>query len=602
MELFSRLGLAEPLAEALASFGFEAPTAVQAETIPALLSRRDTIIESETGTGKTFAYLAPAFQLISVLERKGSGEPGALIAVPTQELAVQIGKQAERLAKAASLPLHSVVLLGGTPIEKQAAKLKAKPDVVIGTLGRLADLIALGKLRTSSLKILVLDEADRLFARETEELAIKLLASAPSSCVRSLVSATIPERLRREMRPLLRDALEICPTGETVLSESIEHWCFYCDGRKRLDFVRRFEAAVRPKRCLLFLTMASRVEKAAAALVHLGLPVEALHSGMDKETRRVSLERFASGELRYLLTSDLGARGLDIADISHVISLDLPEEPTIYTHRAGRTGRAGKKGVSIVLADGMELGRASKIATKGGFVYRCKVLEEGQVFEPTSEEFFARATAAEEQRMEAKAHKARDGETRASRESKPKERRPAPSRRRDTDFEPRPPRDAEGKEGPRTARKPASAPWRPVEGGGEKASHPTRSILHKKKDEDAPVPRSEARPPMPRNAAYGEARSDRPRTDRPRTDKPYSDRARPDRPHTDRPRSDRPRGDSRKPRGDKPYSDSSRSDRPYTDRARPDRPHTDRPPSDRPRGDSRRTRGDSRKPPRPPKA
>jgi superfamily II DNA/RNA helicase len=408
MDPFSRLGLAEPLATALVSFGFERPTPVQAEAIPVILSRRDTIIESETGTGKTFAYLAPAFQLVSVLERKGSGGPGVIVAAPTQELAVQIGRESERLAKAASLSLATVVLLGGTPLEKQASKLKSKPEIVVGTLGRLADLVALGRLKTSSLKLLVLDEADRLFANETEELARALLAAAPASCPKVLVSATVPERIRRELRPLLRDAVEVSPTGEAVMSGSIEHWCFYCDGRKRLDFLRRFEAAVKPERCLVFLTMAARVEKAALALASLGLPIGAIHSGMDKETRRVALERFSKGELRYLLTSDLGARGLDIAGISHVVSLDLPDEPTIYTHRAGRTGRAGAKGLSVVLADGVELARASKIATKGGFLFRCKVLEGGKVLEPTSEEFFERAASAENQRISAKAAKLGD--------------------------------------------------------------------------------------------------------------------------------------------------------------------------------------------------
>ncbi len=263
MESFSRLGLAEPLAAALDSFGFATPTPVQAQAIPMILSRRDAIIESETGTGKTFAYLAPAFQLVSVLERRGVGEPGVIVAAPTQELAVQIGRESERLAKAAGLSLRTVVLLGGTALERQAVKLKAKPEIVVGTLGRLADLVSLGKLRTTALKLLVLDEADRLFANETEELARALLKSAPSSSTRVLVSATIPERIRRELRPLLRDAVEISPTGEAVLSGSIEHWCFYCDGRKRLDFARRFEAAVRPERCLVFLSMATRVEKAA---------------------------------------------------------------------------------------------------------------------------------------------------------------------------------------------------------------------------------------------------------------------------------------------------------------------------------------------------
>ena len=537
MECFSRLGLAEPLSQALDSFGFATPTPVQTEAIPIILSRRDAIIESETGTGKTFAYLAPAFQLVSVLERKGLGEPGVIVAAPTQELAVQIGRESERLAKAAGLGLKTVVLLGGTPLEKQIAKLKAKPEIIVGTLGRLADLVALGKLRTASLKLLVLDEADRLLANETEDLARALLKSAPSSCTRLLVSATIPERVRREVRPLLRDAAEICPVGETVLSGSIEHWCFYCDGRKRLDFARRFEAAVRPERCLVFLTMATRVEKAALALSALGLPIGAIHSGMDKETRRVALESFAGGELRYLLTSDLGARGLDIPGITHVISLDLPEEPTVYTHRAGRTGRAGALGVSIVLADGVELSRASKIATKGSFVFRCKVLEEGKILEPTSEEFFARAQAAEDQRLAAKAsnvaneahrglgHKRSGGDDRRQGDARrdagsaryPREKsstHEAPRRAR-----PRPTNEGNEIEGERTASKPRSAPWRESSPSHSPAPH---AMLTKKSE----VPKREVvgkRAPESREVLFTKApysRSGRPHSDGPRSDRP----------------------------------------------------------------------------------
>jgi ATP-dependent RNA helicase DeaD len=415
MDSFSELGLAEPLATALSSFGFQGPTPVQAAAMPVILARRDAILESETGTGKTFAYLAPALQLVSVLERRQGGEPGALVAAPTQELAVQIGREAERLAKAAGLPTRIVVLLGGTPLEKQAAKLKQKPDIVVGTAGRLADLVALRRLRTSSLKLMVLDEADRLFSPESEELARALLKSAPSSCARVLASATIPERVRREARPYLRDATDISPGGEGVLSGDIEHWCFYCDGRKRLDFTRRFEAAVRPERCLIFMSAAARIEKAALALAKLGLPIEAIHAGLDKEARRVALERFAEGKVRYLLTSDLGARGLDILGVTHVLSLDLPDEPTVYTHRAGRTGRAGAKGVSIALADGVELARASKMAVRGGFVFRCKALERGSVVEPSSEEFFERANAAEGDRLARKAARVADGERRGPR-------------------------------------------------------------------------------------------------------------------------------------------------------------------------------------------
>ena len=600
MEAFSRLGLAEPLAAALASFGFDTPTPVQMQAIPVILSRRDAIIESETGTGKTFAYLAPAFQLVSVLERKGVGEPGVIVAAPTQELAVQIGRESERLAKAAGLDLRTVVLLGGTPLEKQAAKLKAKPEIIVGTLGRLADLVSLGKIRTSSLKLLVLDEVDRLFANETEDLARALLKSAPTNCTRVLVSATIPERSRREMRPLLRDAAEICPEGETVMSGNIEHWCFYCDGRKRLDFARRFEAAVHPERCLMFLSMATRVEKAALALAALGLPVGAIHSGMDKETRRVALERFSKGELRYLLTSDLGARGLDIAGITHILSLDLPEEPTVYTHRAGRTGRAGAKGVSIILADGVELARASKIATKGEFVFRCKILEAGEILEPTSEEFFARAGSAEQQRTVARA--ANYGED-AHRGTGVRRREPGGGggnpRRESSDR--RATQGAESPEGPRTARKPMSAPWRPVTDGSSPVPY---TMLQKKADLPS---RSNIDRPFGDRAHGERPQGDRPRGDRP--DRPPRDRAPGDRPfgdraHSERPQGDRPQGDrpDRPPRdraqGDRPFGDRAHGERPQGDRprgTRPDRPPRDRAHGERPSGD----RPHGERPPKP---
>jgi|GEM_PF-191939 len=612
MDSFSQLGLAPSLAEALASFGFAAPTPVQAATIPAILSRRDAIVESETGTGKTFAYLAPAFQLVSTLARTSPGEPLALVAAPTQELAVQIGREAERLAKAASLPARTVVLLGGTPLEKQAAKLKAKPEIVVGTLGRLADLVALGRLRTSGLKLLVLDEADRLFAPETADMARALLQKAPSQAVKVLVSATIPEKIRREMRPFLREAEEICPVGEKVLSAEIEHWCFYCDGRKRLDFVRRFEAAVHPARCLLFLTMASRVEKAAAALAHLGIPIEAIHSGLDKEARRVALERFSEGEVRYLLTSDLGARGLDIPGISHVISLDLPEEPTIYTHRAGRTGRAGATGVSVVLADGIELARASKIAVKGGFVFRCKVLEERQVLEPTSEEFFARASAAETERMEAKAKRVGDGETRGAnskrgprRDSRPRGEGYGEGRRGEFHRGHDRPLAIEDDptEGPRTAKPPASAPWRPAEGPQSKAPEGTRGeprrfgearagggILRKKASlrDEAPKPESrdlkrrrdegeggKSRPPFHREGGDAPRRARAGETQRDRSGAPYTT-SRSGAQHTTS-RSDAPRGPRGSDRRPSSFDPHRRGESGEPSRVRREAPRADKP-------------------------
>jgi superfamily II DNA/RNA helicase len=426
MDSFSSLGLDEPIAKALSSLGYATPTAVQAGAIPALLAGHDILMESETGTGKTFAYLAPALQLLAAKQAKGP--PLVLVAAPTQELAVQIGKEASRLAGASGIEVRSVVLLGGSPLSRQAGLLHGSPGLVIGTLGRLADLVAMGALRLGGLGLLVLDEADRLLSPETEDAALMLLGKAPRTCVRALVSATLPHRVRGKAAPFLHEPVDVSVAADrAVISGDIEHWCFFCDGRKRLDFLRRLEIALKPKRCLVFTSQASRVETVAGRLEALGLPVAGIHARLDKEERRVALEKFSEGRIRYLVTSDLGARGLDIPGLTHVVSLDLPEEPTVYIHRAGRTGRAGAKGVSIVLADGVELRRASKLAVKEGFVFRCKFLEGGKILEPMPEEFFERAERAERQKDEKRAEReARRAETDSSPSAPRGGRSPAP--------------------------------------------------------------------------------------------------------------------------------------------------------------------------------
>ena len=184
MDLFLELGLNEAVARGFSSLGFESPTPVQKLAIPALLAGKDLYLESETGTGKTFAYLAPAFSGL-VSSRPESG-PAILVAVPTQELAVQIGREAEKLGKASGLELHTAVLIGGSPLDRQEAKLKSRPLFVVGTIGRLADFVTLHRLRTDSLRFLILDEADRLLAPEMEESALILLKAAPRGCVRAM--------------------------------------------------------------------------------------------------------------------------------------------------------------------------------------------------------------------------------------------------------------------------------------------------------------------------------------------------------------------------------------------------------------------------------
>jgi superfamily II DNA/RNA helicase len=396
MNDFSTLGLLPELAAAFAKMGFPVPTRAQVAAIPEILAGKDTILQSETGTGKTFAYLAPSISRSSCDPSRG---PVLLVVCPTQELAVQVSKQASLLLEASGMKADVPTCLGGSPFDRQESALKKKPLIVVGTPGRTADLIRMRILKISNLTSIVLDEADRLASKEYRTETEFILESLNSSTSRILASATISAATRRWAEPFLRSPVSLDLLSEGVLSRDIEHWAFYVEHRKRLDFVRKLENAIAPKRCLIFASSADRVLKAVTYLTELGLPVDAIQARQDKERKRVALERFIQGSLRYLVTTDLGARGLDVPNITHIISLDFPDEPSWYVHRAGRTGRAGEKGISIILADAWELKGASKAAIERGFVFRTKVLDNGHVLEPPVEQFFAKVDEGQAEKL-----------------------------------------------------------------------------------------------------------------------------------------------------------------------------------------------------------
>jgi len=400
MEAFISLGVDIRLMKALDAFGFVAPSEVQKRAIPVLAKGQDLIMQSETGTGKTFAYLLPIFSRIlgSTARLSGLEWPSALIICPTQELAVQVARQAARLAQSASVPIKSLVLLGGTHFSHQKEDLKAHPHIVTGTPGRLADLVRMRFFDISRIEFLVLDEADRLFSKEYTEPVEYLLSKTPASCARALASATIPEKTRKKAYTWMHNPVVVDLSGEGILTDAIEHWVFYAEHRKKLDLLKKIIAAVKPKRCLIFASDSYRVQRTTERLQASGLKCHSILSRMEKQSRHSAMDQFRQGIIPFLVTTDLGARGLDIPDISHVISLDLPEESNAYVHRAGRTGRAGKKGISILVADGLELERASRTAIKFGFVFRTKWLDSGQVIEPEVEEFFERVQTMEAER------------------------------------------------------------------------------------------------------------------------------------------------------------------------------------------------------------
>lgn len=398
MQEFMELGLSDAVAKAFATLGFDAPTEIQKLAIPALLERRDAYVSSATGTGKTFAYLAPVLASIDTDE----ATLRAIIVTPTHDLAAQIERETLKLSIAANLAIRVVSALGSVPLRRQLERLSQKPHIVVGSAGRIRDLVLAGHLNLSNCQWAVLDEADRLFENEAIDITTELLSSLPDACNRLLVSASLPNRTVERSAAWFRDALRLVVDPAEALRETIEHWCFHSASRSKLDFLRRFEAAVKPERCLLFASSNASIFNIQKRLDFLGFPAVVLKSDKDGNERRDALSEFSNGSARWMITTDLGARGLDLPDVSHVISFDLPEEPSVYMHRAGRTGRAGKHGVSIALADLVELRRASRIAVRYGFPFVCKILDSGVVHDIEPENFFAIAEEEEVGRKDVK--------------------------------------------------------------------------------------------------------------------------------------------------------------------------------------------------------
>ncbi len=398
MHDFSNLGLSDGVAQAFVSMGFETPTEIQQLVIPQILAGKDAYISSATGTGKTFAYVAPILTLIDPSSQKIQ----AIVVTPTHDLASQIEREISRLASAAGIGIRVVTALGSIPLGRQLERLAEKPQILVGSAGRLRDLVLAGHIELDACLWAVLDEADRLFENEAIDITSELLDSLPATCSRQLVSASLPNRTVERSAKWFRQALHLVMDPSEALRTSIEHWCFHSASRSKLEFLRRFEASVKPERCLLFASSNAAIFTIQKRLDYLGFPAVVLKTDRDGSERRNALVEFSSGAARWLITTDLGARGLDLPDVSHVISFDLPEEPTVYMHRAGRTGRAGKHGVSVVLADLVELKRASKIAVRYGFPFVCKILDSGAVHDIEPENFFAIAEEEEAARTDVK--------------------------------------------------------------------------------------------------------------------------------------------------------------------------------------------------------
>jgi ATP-dependent RNA helicase DeaD len=365
-------GLSHAIQERLSALSITTPTPVQSKIIPELLAGKSILFQSETGTGKTFAYLLP---LIQKLEASGNTEHAVrlLICSPTLELASQIRDAAKSVTS-----LKTALFLGGAPLKRQADLLKDKPDIVIGNPARLVELIRLKKLKVNGLQAAVFDEVDRLVKRETKEDTEALRKACPEKMQIAGCSATITGAVRQFFAGL--DSVIMPP--EDVLRERITHWALYAEQRDKVDMLRSLLIILNPEKVLIFTSRSDQVENIVSKLLYKKIDCAGLHAKEDKTDRKAAIDRFRSGKCRILVTSDVAARGLDIPDISHVIQMDLSDDDDFFIHRAGRTGRAGKTGINIVIGDEYEMRRYSVLEKKLKITVYPKMLYGGKITAP----------------------------------------------------------------------------------------------------------------------------------------------------------------------------------------------------------------------------
>ncbi len=348
---FDTLGLAAPIREAIALAGYTDPTPVQARAVPEALAGRDLMVSSQTGSGKTAAFMLPALQLLIEAHPVAGRGPRVLVLTPTRELSMQVTKAAEAYGRKMK-KVKMLSLVGGMPYPVQNRLLKAGVDILVATPGRLLDQMQSGRVDLSRLQLLVLDEADRMLDMGFKDDLEAIVKQTPETRQTLLFSATLEQNIVRLATAMLKDPVRIAIDSQQSKHENIEQRLHFADdmGHKNrlLDHLLR-DAEM--NQAIVFTATKRAADDLASNLNEKGFSVAALHGDMKQGARTRTLQNLRRGSVQVLVATDVAARGIDVQGISHVINYDLPRAAEDYVHRIGRTGRAGKNGIAISLAN-----------------------------------------------------------------------------------------------------------------------------------------------------------------------------------------------------------------------------------------------------------
>jgi ATP-dependent RNA helicase DeaD len=342
---FAELGLSESTLQALRDVGYEAPSPIQEQAIPSLLKGSDVIGQAQTGTGKTAAFGLPIMEYVDAAHR----EVQALVLTPTRELCIQV-TQALR-AYGAHAGIDVVAVFGGAPIRTQQAQLRAGGHVVVGTVGRVLDLISRHSLVLHDCRFVVLDEADEMLDLGFLEDVERILSLTPSSRQTALFSATMPPPIRKLADRYMYDPVVVQVEAATLTIDTVAQFQLPVDAKRKPEKLVEVLSAERPDQAIVFVRTKIRCEQLFRTLRDRGMNVRALHGDMTQGARDGVMLAFKGGRVPILVATDVAARGLDISTVTHVVNYDVPTSPDTYVHRIGRTGRVGRSGRAITFVE-----------------------------------------------------------------------------------------------------------------------------------------------------------------------------------------------------------------------------------------------------------
>lgn len=338
---FKDYSLDKEILKALDILKFDHVTQVQSEVIPVALKNKDIVVKSQTGSGKTAAFGIPICQMVDWEENK----PQALILTPTRELAIQVNQDIKNIGRFKRL--KSIAIYGKSPFVRQQKELRQKMHVVVGTPGRVKDHIDRGTLALDCIKYVVIDEADEMLSMGFLEEVGAIIDKTPSDRVTMLFSATLPEDIKKLSDKYMKKPVSVEIQGTGITTEKIEHRRYEVEEKNKMKLLQDVTVLENPDSCIIFCNTKQKVDDVADSLSDDNYSCEKIHGGMEQEDRIKVMEDFKKGYFRYLVATDVAARGIDVDNITHIINYDIPLETESYVHRTGRTGRAGKSGKAI---------------------------------------------------------------------------------------------------------------------------------------------------------------------------------------------------------------------------------------------------------------